>query len=164
MHRHVGAVERGELFRQRTEVAWLDPAPVDDALDLDAAVGEVVDGAAVAHVAVDAGGTVAFKGLDDVRSILQAAFERHTLLTAQHHLDRLVVLAAPPWPVVAVKPALAQVAGAGVLLDQVWPLSAVGHVLGEVAAGLDDERTQEQPDFEALRVMLVNLATTLTLT
>src|SRR5205823_7242880 len=65
MHGHVGAVERGELFRQRPEVLRLDAIAIDATLNLHAAFGKVVDRAVVEHIAVDAGGAAAFDRFDD---------------------------------------------------------------------------------------------------
>src|SRR5438093_920898 len=135
----------------------LDPTAVDLAIDLDAAVGEVLTRTPVADVAVDAPLAPTLDGLDDVGPVLEAALQRYRLFAAQHGLDRLIVLAAPARPVVGVEAALAEVTSARVTLDQVRSLAEVGHVLGEVAAGLGDEGAQMQHHLEPHRVLLVDL-------
>ena len=75
----------------------------------------------------------------------------------QHRVDALVVFLAPVRPVVGIEPALPEISRPGVPLQEVGPLPVIGNVLGEVPAGLGDERAEVQHHVEANRVSLVDL-------
>ena len=108
--------------------------PIDLALDLDAGIGQVLDPALIADVAMDRRGPAALRSLDDQRPILMPALARDRRVASQHRCDQLVVGASPLRPVVGVEAAFPEIPGARVFRDEIGPLAEVGHVLGEVTA------------------------------
>src|SRR5581483_7894327 len=157
VHGHVRAVERGQLLRQLAEVHRVEAVRIDLALDLDTALRQVVDRAVVRHVAPDAGGLLELHRLDDVRAVFVASRARDLDLAREHVADPFVVRAAPVGPVVRIETALAEVAGARVLLDEVRTLAVVRDVLREVAARLGHERPEVEHEVETDGVLLVDL-------
>src|SRR5207245_4634064 len=103
----VRAVERCQLRRQGAEMAGMDPVSIDVTFDFHAAIGQVVDPALVADVAVDGRATSELDGLDDERGVLVSPFPRQWGLAAQDRRDDLVGGATPLRPVVALDAALA---------------------------------------------------------
>src|SRR5260370_29117542 len=108
----MGAVQGRKLLRKDAEVRRLQALRTDATFDLDAtAARQVLDGAVVDHVPVDAGRAPALDGLDDPRRVFVARRLRDLGLAAEHRVDGLGVFAPPSRPAVGVEAARAEVAG-----------------------------------------------------
>src|SRR5690349_12880253 len=104
------AVERSQLFRQGTKMAGLHTVAIDETGSLHTAIGQVVDEAGVAHVAVDHHSAMHCRGLDNVRTVFMAACAGDVTCASQHFMNRGIVLFAPGGPVVRIGAGLAEVA------------------------------------------------------
>ena len=95
MHGHVRAIQPGELFGQRAEVAGLYAVAIYLAGYFDTAIGQIVNQAGVADVAIDDRFAVERDGFDDKRAIFIAALggDRRARLGASRGCSRRSLVA-----------------------------------------------------------------------
>src|SRR5579884_2282343 len=114
---HMGAVERRQLFRQGAEMDGLNAVAIHQAGDLDTAIRQVIDQVGIAHIAIYHGRSMERDRLDDVRTILMTALIGDLTGACEHFRDLSLIIRAPGWPVIGIKPRFPTISRATIAFD-----------------------------------------------